>query len=301
MYDDNSKGISYTAGFFMLICFAVAGAILASVIYTPIWTSMTGKTMKALSDGAIDPSDTNAIRLVQSISAIIGFFLPAILTAAVLHRRPMQLLGFAPRIRLPQLLLVILIMILALLVSTGFAYLNRQIPIPEAWRTFFEKMELDYNRMVEAIVRLNNSFDFVVALIVMAVIPAICEETLFRGGLQNFLTRSTRNPWFSIIIVSLIFSLVHLSFYGFLTRLVLGMVLGLIYHYSGKLWLSIFAHFLNNAIALTLLYVYKNMGKSIDQSISDTDGSWWGLLILPALIVTIKYFRRASSSSIQHS
>lgn len=295
MYDDQSKGISYTAGFFMLLAFAVAGAILAQVIYGPIWTAMTGKDLKALSDGMIEPQDTNAVRLVQCISAIVGFLVPAIVTASMLHRRPFQLLGFTSKTRLGQAGMVIGIMLIALFVSTALSYLNHQIPIPATWKTFFEKLETDYNRMVEAIVRLNNATDFIIALFVMAFLPALCEEALFRGGLQNFLARSTRLPWLAIIIVSLIFSLVHLSYYGFLSRLFLGIVLGLIYQYSGKLWLTILAHFFNNALALTLLFIYKSMGKSLPEAINETSGSWWGILLFPVLIVVFSQFRRMTA------
>ncbi|HET9431211.1 MAG TPA: hypothetical protein VFO70_08540, partial [Chitinophagaceae bacterium] len=99
MLDNGSKGISYTAGFFMLIAFAIAGAILAGFIYAPIWTSMTGKSIKALGEGLIDPGDSDAMKIVQTISAIVGFFLPAVFTAWLLSRRPMRLLGFSTRIR----------------------------------------------------------------------------------------------------------------------------------------------------------------------------------------------------------
>ena len=292
MYDDQSKGISYTAGFFMLIAFAVAGAIFAQVLYSPVWTAMTGKSLKALSDGTVEPQDTNAVRVVQCISAIVGFLLPAIATATMMHRRPMQLLGFTPRLKPGQAGIVIVVMFVALIVSSAFSYLNHQFPIPASWKSFFDELENNYNRMVEAIIRLNTVYDFIIALIVMAFIPALCEETLFRGGLQNFLARAIRSPWVAIIIVSLLFSLVHLSYYGFLSRLFLGVVLGLIYQYSGNLWLSILAHFFNNALALTLLFIYKNMGKSISEAISETRGSWWGILLLPVLIVVIIQFRK---------
>src|SRR5437762_10427942 len=128
------------------------------------------------------------------------------------------------------------------------------IPITESLKLKFTKMEADYNKQVEAIIGLNNAGEYILALIIMAFLPALCEETLFRGGLQNFLTRSTRNPWLSILIVSILFSAVHFSFYGFLPRVFLGIVLGLIYYYTGSLWLSILAHFANNAIAVSQFY-----------------------------------------------
>src|SRR5437762_10982818 len=137
------------------------------------------------------------------------------------------------------------------------------IPITESLKLKFTKMEADYNKQVEAIIGLNNAGEYILALIIMAFLPALCEETLFRGGLQNFLTRSTKMPWLSIIIVSLIFSAAHFSYYGFLSRVFLGIVLGLLYQYSGRIWLNIIAHFFNNAFALTAVYIYKMQGKPL--------------------------------------
>lgn len=131
----------------------------------------------------------------------------------------------------------------------------------------------------------------------MGFVPAFCEETLFRGGLQNFLTRSTRNPWLSVIIVSLIFSAAHFSFYGFLFRFLLGAVLGFIYYYSGNLWLSILAHFINNAFVVTVYYIYIRQGKPAAAAMAESNSSYWGLLALPVLILLFMTFKRLSYGS----
>jgi membrane protease YdiL (CAAX protease family) len=126
----------------------------------------------------------------------------------------------------------------------------------------------------------------------MGFLPACCEETLFRGGMQNFLFRSTHNAWVAIIITSLIFSAAHFSWYGFLFRFALGIVLGCLYHYSGKLWLSILAHFLNNALVITVYYIYMKQGKPIDDVMGESTSSYWGLLALPVLVGLLLFYKR---------
>jgi membrane protease YdiL (CAAX protease family) len=155
-------------------------------------------------------------------------------------------------------------------------------------------MELEYNTQVSAIISLKNAKDYILALIIMAFLPALCEETLFRGGLQNYLTRGTNLPWLSIIIVSFLFSLAHFSFYGFLSRFFLGIVLGALFYYSGKLWLSIVAHFVNNALAITVLYVSTQQGQSLQEAIKQDATSYWGMLAVPLVIVLFVAFRKAS-------
>jgi membrane protease YdiL (CAAX protease family) len=222
----------------------------------------------------------------------VGFFIPAVVVAWLLNRQPMKLLGFSSRITAKQAGLVCLITAAALFVGGALGYLNYQIPIPTDWKIRFDKMEAEYKQRAQAILELKNSGDYILALGIMGFLPALCEETLFRGGLQNFLSRSARSPWLAIIVVSIIFSLAHFSWYGFLFRLTLGIVLGCLYHYSGKLWLSILAHFLNNAVVITAYYIYIRQGKPIGEVMGETTSSYWGLLALPVLIGLLLVYKR---------
>lgn len=74
MYDSNSRGISYTAGFFILIAFVVAGVILAGLLSIPVWTSMTGTGFEKMTTELGNPAYSDALRVIQAITAIVGFF-----------------------------------------------------------------------------------------------------------------------------------------------------------------------------------------------------------------------------------
>jgi uncharacterized protein len=296
MIDNDSKGISYTAGFFMLIAFAIAGLVLASTIGAQIWVQMTGKSFSEMQKGMSDPANSDVMKIIQAVTAIIGFLLPTLVTAALLNRRPIKLLGFSSTdIKPSQVGLVILLIGASLLVATSLSHITNTIPIPESWKIRFDILEEEYNRQVSAIISLKNSKDYIIALIIMAFLPALCEETLFRGGLQNFLTRGTNMPWLSIIVVSILFSLAHFSFYGFLSRFFLGVVLGALFHYSGKLWLSILAHFINNALAITVLYISTQQGKPLQEAMKQDETSVWGILAVPAVIGLFILFKRVST------
>ena len=296
MIDNDSKGISYTAGFFMLIVFAIAGLVLASTIGAQIWVQMTGKIFSEMQKGMSDPANSDVMKIIQAVTAIIGFLLPTLVTAALLNRRPIKLLGFSSTdIKPSQVGLVILLIGASLLVATSLSHITNTIPIPESWKVRFDKLEEEYSRQVSAIISLKNSKDYIIALIIMAFLPALCEETFFRGGLQNFLTRGTSMPWLSIIVVSILFSLAHFSFYGFLSRFFLGVVLGALFHYSGKLWLSILAHFINNALAITVLYISTQQGKPLQEAMKQDETSFWGILAMPAVIGLFILFKKVSA------
>ncbi len=298
MYDSNSKGISFFAGFFMLISFTIAAIILAGALSLPVWESMTGRPFEEMEKGLSNPAYSDAVKMIQVITAVIGFLLPALVTAFLMNNKPMRLLGFTSGFSIKQVILVLFIMCIALVVSGSLSYFNSAIPIPDSWRITFDEWESAYEKQIEAIVTLDNPGQFIIALFIMAFLPALCEEALFRGGLQNFLTKATRLPWLSIIIVSLIFSAVHFSWYGFLSRFFLGIVLGVLFQYSGKLWLSIIAHFFNNALAITLLYIAKQNGKTFEEAMNEGVETYWGIVALPVLIVLLIWFRNISKKRI---
>jgi len=295
MLDQDSKGISYTGGFFMLIAFAVAGLLLGSLLAIPVWQAMTGTGIETMKEGMSNPANSNVMKVIQAITAVVGFFVPTLITAAILNRRPIKLLGLSSTdIRLNQVGLVILIVAGALVISASLSYFNSHLPIPETWRLKFDTMERQYNEQVEAIISLRSTGDFVLALVIMGFLPAFCEETFFRGGLQNFMTRGSGKPWLSIIVVSFLFSLAHISYYGFLSRFFLGIILGAIFHYSGKLWLSILAHFLNNALAITMIYISIRQGTPLKEAMKDSDSTAgpWGILVIPVVVVLFVLFKK---------
>lgn len=295
MYDKDSKGISYLGGFFILICFAIGGLVVGELISKPIYDLMTAKSKDTIGEAQFNANVAMATKVRQAITFLIGFFLSAVLTAFMLHRKPFQLLGFVKGTKLSQAGLTILILGTSLLVAASLSHLTHIIPIPQEWKLKFDGMEKSYTEQIANIIQLNTITDYILALIVLGFVPALCEETVFRGGLQNFLTRGTGMPWVSIILVSILFSLSHFSFYLFLSRFFLGIALGALFRYSGNLWLCIIAHFLNNAITITILYVMIRQGKTIQQAMeSDGGGSAWGLLALPAFIGLMLLFKRVS-------
>ena len=295
MYDSNSKGISYTAGFFIVIAFAIGGLFIGTLISVPIWSSMTGKSILDMKDELGNPAYSNAFKVVQTVSTLFGFLIPAIAAAFLLNRKPYKLLGFTKKFHWLQIVLVLAIMFLALFSSTLLGYFNQHVPVPASWKISFQNLEDEYNNQVQAIMQLKDFKDYLIGLAVMAFLPALCEESLFRGGLQNFLTRSTKKPWLSILIVSILFSAVHFSFYGFLPRMFLGVILGLIYYYTGSLWLSILAHFTNNAFAVSQFYFSHSVSvKQAAEENTPVSFIYIGLAALPFLIILLTVLKRIS-------
>lgn len=282
----------------MLIAFAIAGFILSGFLGAMVLWASSGVSTKDLATIMKDPQYAGTLRLVQAVSVIITMFLPAWLTATILNRKPFRLLGFRKDADVSQIILVIGVMFVALFVAGAFGSLNKDIVDAVGLKGWSEKLEKSYNEQVKTMLDMDSTGGYLISLLVMAFLPAVCEEVLFRGGLQNFMTRATRNPWLSITIVSFLFSLVHFSVYGFLPRLFLGVILGVIFHYGKNIWLCITGHFFNNALAVSSVYFFMKQGKPMKDALEqDISLAYWGFLAIPLIIWLLLTLKKTSAKT----
>jgi membrane protease YdiL (CAAX protease family) len=105
---------------------------------------------------------------------------------------------------------------------------------------------------VEAFLKVHHPYDPVINVLIMAVVPAFCEEVCFRGALQRIMIQICKRPMAGILVSAFLFSFFHFQFEGFLPRMFLGVLLGAAYWYSGSLWVPIIAHFFFNASQILL-------------------------------------------------
>ena len=142
---------------------------------------------------------------------------------------------------------------------------------------------------LEKVLTMNNTLDFLSVIMIIAIIPAIGEELLFRGLIMDFIEQSTLNGHIAVWGSAIIFSLFHLQFQGFLPRLLLGAVLGYAFLYSRNLWVPIILHLLNNAAPVVSLYFFKTDLAAIDPN--DTpEIPWYAGLASVVLGVVVLYF-----------
>jgi len=236
------------------------GFVLASLSMALVITSR-GLPMAGLNQ--LDWSQPNVLstmKLVQALSSIIIFMLPALAFALIVFRgRPFYFLGLRPPVKAPMYGLAML----CILVSMPFVFwlgeLNQLVNLPD-WMV---KLENETNRQMAQLLKASGPADIAVNVLVIALLPALCEEICFRGVLQRIIINICRNPWVGIIVTSALFSALHLQFQGFLPRMFLGMILGALYWYSGSLWTSILAHFINNAVQVVAVsYAPQYMDKN---------------------------------------
>jgi len=275
-----TKRYSYLGQFGILIGLIGGGLIFGQVIaLIPLFLktggSLIGSNSREVIDKLFVPENAGVLRLVQFLSTFFLFFLPAFFYARICHKKPLTHLGYKESVNMQQAGLAIVIMFVCLPLVGALTELTEKLPFSKATFEKFRLAEEEYNKQVSIIGRMNNFGDYILSLFMLAILPALFEETFFRGGVQNLLSRWIKMPILAIIITSIVFSAVHGSYLGFLSRFVLGFVLGWMYYRTGNLWLSIIGHAFNNGFAITVLYVMKLKNPNMDISKADPEFPIW--------------------------
>jgi membrane protease YdiL (CAAX protease family) len=291
----NKLGLNEKSGLFILIGLMGVGFVIGTFLSITILHLMTGQDMAQMQLSMSDPQYANSVRVSQTAASICIFLLPALIVARMMDKQPLAYLGLRQRSSLVTYLLTVLLMLLTIVIGGSMAKINEMIPLAPQMELYFRNMEEVYMKQIEVMSQMSNWGDFFVALVVMALAPAVVEEVFFRGGFQNLMYRSTGNFWVAIIVTSLLFSAIHFSFYGFLTRLTLSIVLGLLYAQTRNLWMPILAHFINNAIGVGEIFYLRTNNQSLADGVGDKFPIWWGVLALTAFVFLYKRFQKQLS------
>ena len=206
------------------------------------------------------PEVISGMKIIQALSSILIFFLPAFVFSIIVYAgKPTSFLGLKPAPLKSMYILAIVIIIVAFPFVFWLGEMNQLIPLPK----WMGDLEQEATKQMQQFLKARHIGDVILNVLIIALLPAIGEEVCFRGALQRIMIHITKNAWTGIIVTSILFSALHLQFQGFIPRMFLGMILGAIYWYSGSLWPSILAHFVNNAIQVIVVsyapqYIEKN-------------------------------------------
>lgn len=286
--------IPYFSQFFILIGLLIGGFILAGAAAIVLWSSMVGGSLMDMEKGMLNPANADAVKVVQLVSSMIMFIVPAFVFARIVNKQPVKHLGLKTKFSVSQVGLVIAMVFAGFYLSGALAELTNLIPISAKAKAMFEKMEKAYVDQVMVIANMKTFGEYLFSLIVIGLAPAIFEELIFRGAMQQLMVKWTRSAWVGIIITSIIFSAIHFSYYGFLSRLFLGIMLGFMFYYSKSIWLSILAHFLNNGFAVTMMYVLSKQGKLSKEVMDERFPIWYGVAALAVIIALFIGYKKES-------
>lgn len=201
--------------------------------------------------------EINIVKLMQFFSSFVLFVIPPIVISILFKHNIREYLKLKNSPNFIFFVFICIFMILAYPLLSLITEWNGSIKFP-ATMEFIEKLlrtlEDSSSTIVLSILSGCKWYDLIINLIVIALLPAIGEEMVFRGLIQKYFIKYLKNPHISIIITAIIFSSVHLSFFGFFPRFILGVFLGYLAFRFNSLFPSIFAHFFNNAVAVCSVF-----------------------------------------------
>ena len=226
---------------------ALMGAL---VLLAPEWSNSTG-----------------GLLFMQGFQTIVLFGVTALVGVWFVERvNPFGQMLLCKGLSLKQGLIALFFALAALPMISMLAEWNKGMELP----SFLASMEAMMRDMEEASKVLTERFlnttsvgMMFVNLFVMAFLPALCEEMMFRGWMQRVLGKSV-NYHTAVWVSAFVFSAIHFQFYGFVPRMVIGAALGYLYYYTGSLWAPILAHFVNNAMAVVTAFLTYNGLTTID-------------------------------------
>jgi hypothetical protein len=254
------KGIFYKksvamqfALFFAITFLSVVVFSIISYAFLPLLFDVGFSDLSFFLSDYSNSKSVNALKFLQLFTSVGLFIVPPFL---FVYFSSFQL-QLKQKINRQSVLLAIAIMLIA---NPFVAYLmqwNQTLVLPdflEAVQMWMEASEQKSMQITEAFLAMNSMGDLLINLFLIALIPAIGEELLFRGVLQQLFAKWTGKIHLAIFISGFLFSAIHMQFFGFLPRFVLGLVLGYMFYWSSNLWLPILAHFTNNALAIIFTY-----------------------------------------------
>lgn len=235
-----------TIGCFLVMSILATGFSLAIVSVADI--PLGNKLIPEL-----DQSQRQGLRFILLLNNLLCFAGTAALALFIVYRKDWQMAGGLQKARLPSLRLPAIALFLASLpVVVYLSWLNLQIPLPD-WAMADEAKN---NALLAGVLRMETPLEFFIALVTAAVTPAIGEELLMRGVLQQRIFYGLfRNHHVAIWLAAIIFSAGHFEFAGFLPRLVLGAALGYSYYWTKSLWVPIILHLIFNGLQVVQAYV----------------------------------------------
>ena len=240
------------------------------------------------------------LKMAQLVQSVMVFVVPPLLAVWCWSRRPAEWLRLRAVGNGRVYAIVVVLMIVAQPGINLLATWNEGFRLPAFMseiEQYFQDMEASARELTEMLAAAPTIGALLLNLIVLAAVPALGEELTFRGvllGLTDGETTIGSRPspslrtHIAVWVVGIIFSLIHFQFYGFIPRMLLGVVLGYLLVWTGSLWAPMVAHFTNNALVVLLYFAEAHFSLNSEsiESFGTDATSWAGWLsILLSLLL----------------
>lgn len=241
-----------------------------------------------------------SLKSVQALSTVGCFMLPPLIYIYSIKKRISSFTGISKPIDLKLLLSTIIIVLLSGPIVYWLLVINQGLELPQFLSSLeraIQSMEDEASDIIMLMIKMESIDQLFINLFIMAILPGVGEELLFRGVLQKLLGKFYKNPHLGIIGAAMIFSFIHFQFYGFLPRMALGVLFGYLYFWSGNLLYPIIGHILHNGAQVLMVY---SLGSDFSEQELESVGQYSPYVIMITtvfLLITLASFQRKSKNS----
>lgn len=124
-----------------------------------------------------------------------------------------------------------------------------------------------------------TSSSMIVAIIVVGIAPAICEEAVFRGVFFNSIWNQTHGKWIPILVTAAVFGLFHGSIIRFFPTFLLGIVLGYLVYETNNMFYNVMFHAINNIIPVLVLYGMQFLMQLMARALGMNGSGMWNFVM----------------------
>jgi len=296
----NSNGLMQSM---MLLALLFAGYMLGQIIFgICIGTQLAGQTRDVNAMLEILNNSPNLLRQGLFISHICTFLFPALAAAYIFSDNYKEYLHLETPFGGATAFWTVASMICVLPALNFIAEWNSQMTLPAALQQIEEilkQLEEQNARVLEMVLNTDKISVFIINILIVAVLAAVGEEFVFRGALQNIFVKTVHNHHLAIWCAAIIFSAIHLQFYGFIPRMLLGAYFGYLLYFTKTLWIPVLAHFTHNFIAVSATWFFRHDKQGAEIFDAYGTGETWWLAVAGAALFLFCATRLSTSNSLK--
>jgi uncharacterized protein len=277
-------------------CFSLVNLLMAGVLVVYYGPENYKELAENLATGNIN---NNLLKIMQIVMSLGAFLLPPFILSYLKNEKLLVSTGLSAPPKIFLAALVIPVMLFASPFIMSVLELNQKMSLPSglSWlEQYLKDSELQNENVLKRLLHMRTHFDFALNFLMVAVTPALCEEIFFRGCLQPILTTLYRNAHLGVIMSAMIFSFIHFQFYGFLPRMILGIMFGYLFLWTNNLWYPIIAHLLNNGAQVIFLYLHQKKIIQFDIETAESPAQLYVLISTILLFLALSVFHKKSGS-----
>lgn len=284
---------------FVIFAGFLAFLVISLVIAIPLFGLDSMLSIPTIND-LNNPESIRFLKYFQVVQSIGVFIIPPFILGWLFNGNAAEYLSLNKKVTFASVLFVLVMSFAASPFVNFIGEMNANMQLPD-WlsgvENWMKNAEENAAELTEAFLKVDSFGGLFFNIFMVAFLPAIGEELLFRGVIQRIFINWTKNIHWGIWITAILFSAMHMQFYGFVPRMFLGVLFGYLLVWSGSMWLPIIAHFINNWVAVIAMYMIdrKLLTPDIEEIGSTTDSYYMAAISFVLIVVFMVMIKKQNS------